>query len=58
MKANTQHCTGVHLHQLGLVDVSDPSLKLLRVFGEELKLGAVALWVFPGVVVTNLSWKI
>lgn len=49
--------TGVTLHQLSLVDLSNPPLQLLWVLGEELELGAVALWVFPGVVVTNFSWK-
>lgn len=49
--------TGVTLHELSLVDISNPPLQLLWVLGEELELGAVTLWVFPGVVVTNFSWK-
>jgi len=47
--------SSVTLHQLSLVDVGNPPLQLLRVFGEELELGAVALRVFPGVVVANFS---
>lgn len=39
------------------MNLSNPPLQLLRVFGEELELGAVALWVFPRVIVTNFSWK-
>lgn len=49
--------TSVTLHQLSLVDVSNPPLQLLRVLREELELGAVALWVFAGVVVANFSWR-
>lgn len=51
------HCTGFTLHQLSLVDLSNPPLQLLWVLGKKLELGAVALWVFPGVIVTNFSWK-
>lgn len=39
------------------MNLSDPPLQLLWVFGEELELGAVALWVFPRVIVTDFSWK-
>lgn len=39
------------------MDIGDPPLQLLWVLGEELELGAVALGVFPGVVVADFSWK-
>lgn len=51
------HWRGVTLHQLGLVDISNSPLQLLRVLREELELGAVALWVFPRVIVSDFSWK-
>lgn len=44
------------LPQLRFVDLRNLPLQLLRVLGKELELGAVALRVLPGVVVTNLSW--
>lgn len=44
------------LPQLRLVDLRNFPLQLLRVFGEELELGAVAFRVLPGVVVPNLGW--
>lgn len=47
--------TRVTLHQLGLVDLSDPPLQLLRVLREELELGAVALRVLAWVVVPDFS---
>ena len=47
---------GVASHQLRLVYLSDPSLQLLRVLGEELELGTVAFGVLSGVVVTDLRW--
>lgn len=50
-------CTRVTLHQLSLVDLSDPPLQLLRVLREELELGAVALRVLPWVVVPNFGWE-
>lgn len=45
------------LHQLRLVYVCDPALQFLRVFGEELELGAVTFGVLPGIVVADLSWR-
>lgn len=44
------------LHQLRLVYVCNPALQLLRMFGEELELGAVSFRVLPGVVIADLSW--
>lgn len=45
------------LHELSLVDLSDPPLQFLWVLGEELELGAVTLRVFPRVIVSNFSCK-
>lgn len=45
------------LHQLRLVYVCNPALQLLRMFGEELELGAVAFRVLPGVVIADLGWR-
>lgn len=50
-------CARVTLHQLSLVDLSDPPLQLLRMLREELEFGAVALWVLPWVVVPNFGWE-
>lgn len=55
-RGETRMWTRVSLHQLSLVDVRDPPLQLLRVLGKELELGAVALRVFPRVVVPDFGW--
>lgn len=50
-------CVFGFLHQLCLVNVSDPSLQLLWMFREKLELGAVTFRMLPWVVITNLSWS-
>lgn len=50
-------CVRPLLHQLRLVQVRDPALQLLRVFGEKLEFGAVTFRMFARVVVPDLSWE-
>lgn len=45
------------LHQLRLVYVCNPAFQFLRMFGEELELGAVTFGMLPGIVITDLSWR-
>lgn len=50
-------CVRPLLHQLRLVQVRDPPLQLLRVFGEKLEFGAVTLRMLARVVIPDLGWK-